>query len=256
WTEQLAPDAFVREALEIDGTSKITVANFSVLAAPNVCTIPATEHRGISLVQLGCLLTFLQDMAAHWVETFGPQRGCGLQYATFNLYHAAFWVIGPATADYGGHGRGCSYVEMVAKSAEAQRPTWFVSHPWSEPVPNFVTCLRKHAAVRGLPCSTSYWICAYANNQHELEQEISDDPCKTSFYKAMKLCCGVVFDKDLVLLRGKRSGRKLSDVAERDSQEPMLLDIATARCAEEAVPNHEVEAHVVTDGSLVADMEQ
>ncbi|CAE7926062.1 FBL4, partial [Symbiodinium necroappetens] len=233
----------------IDGTSKITVANFSVLAAPNVCTIPATEHRGISLVQLDCLLTFLQDMAAHWVETFGPQRGCGLQYATFNLYHAAFWVIGPATADYGGHGRGCSYVEMVAKSAEAQRPTWFVSHPWSEPVPNFVTCLRKHAAVRGLPCSTSYWICAYANNQHELEQEISDDPCKTSFYKAMKLCCGVVLilDVDTTALTRIWCCFEESVVAERDSQEPMLLDIATARCA---------EAHVVTDGSLVADMEQ
>ena len=42
----------------------------------------------------------------------------------FNLYHANFWVIGPATA---GHGRGgCSYVELVATSAPAQRPLWFL----------------------------------------------------------------------------------------------------------------------------------
>ena len=40
----------------------------------------------------------------------------------FNLYHANFWVIGPATA---GHGRGgCSYVELVATSAQMQRPLW------------------------------------------------------------------------------------------------------------------------------------
>ena len=40
----------------------------------------------------------------------------------FNLYHANFWVIEPATA---GHGRGgCSYVELVATSAQMQRPVW------------------------------------------------------------------------------------------------------------------------------------
>ena len=40
----------------------------------------------------------------------------------FNLYHANFWVIEAATA---GHGRGgCSYVELVATSAQMQRPLW------------------------------------------------------------------------------------------------------------------------------------
>eukprot|EP00435_Cladocopium_sp_Y103_P008757 s2229_g2.t1 len=43
----------------------------------------------------------------------------------FNLYHADFWVIGPATA---GHSRdGCSYVELVATSAQMQRPLWRLS---------------------------------------------------------------------------------------------------------------------------------
>ena len=43
-------------------------------------------------------------------------------FQAFNLYHADFWVIGPATA---GHGRGgCSYVELVATKAPMQRPLW------------------------------------------------------------------------------------------------------------------------------------
>eukprot|EP00435_Cladocopium_sp_Y103_P010191 s5763_g2.t1 len=61
---------------------------------------------------------------------------CTWTFQAFNLYHADFWVIGPATAD---HGRGgCSYVELVATSAPMQRPLWFVSHAWLEPVAKFV----------------------------------------------------------------------------------------------------------------------
>ena len=53
----------------------------------------------------------------------------------FNLYHADFWVIGPATA---GHGRGgCSYVELVATSAQMQRPLWRLSLKWKWPMTCF-----------------------------------------------------------------------------------------------------------------------
>ena len=42
------------------------------------------------------------------------------------------------------------------------------------------------------------WVCAYANNQHDLGSEIPADPKETPFYKAMQLCDGVV-----VVLDGK-----------------------------------------------------
>ena len=29
-----------------------------------------------------------------------------------------------------------------------------------------------------------YWICAYANRQHSLHEELVTDPSETSFYKA------------------------------------------------------------------------
>jgi hypothetical protein len=50
-----------------------------------------------------------------------------------------------------------------------------------------------------LPDQTAYWVCAYANNQNnqkELEKEIGKNPRKTSFYRAIKLCAGVLLVLD------------------------------------------------------------
>ena len=86
---------------------------------------------------------------------------------------------------------------LVAEEAAAQLPLWFVSHAWLEPIKLFLACLRRHAAIRELSVQASaYWVCAYANNQHALEGAISDNPRKTSFYKAMQLCCGVLLVLD------------------------------------------------------------
>ena len=72
----------------------------------------------------------------------------------------------------------------------------FVSHAWLEPVCKFVACLKCHTSLRQLPDQTAYWVCAYANNQHQLENEICNNPRKTSFYRAIKLCAGVLLVLD------------------------------------------------------------
>lgn len=87
-----------------------------------------------------------------------------LELQTFNLYHASYWVIKPATLRY-----ICSFVELVAKDADTQFPCWFVSHAWQEAVCRFVACLHRHAELRNA-LELSYWICAYANNQHKLKE--------------------------------------------------------------------------------------
>jgi hypothetical protein len=57
--------------------------------------------------------------------------------------------------------------------------------------------LQKHAAVRGLSESLdAYWVCAYANNQHELEAAITKDPMESSFLKALALAVGVLLILD------------------------------------------------------------
>ena len=72
----------------------------------------------------------------------------------------------------------------------------FVSHAWLEPVCKFVACLKCHASLRQLSDQTAYWVCAYANNQHQLKKEICNNPRKTSFYRAIKLCAGVLLVLD------------------------------------------------------------
>merc|ERR1719487_2171218 len=86
----------------------------------------------------------------------------------------------------------CSYVDLVAPAGtRAQTPNWFVSHWWGEPVLDFIACVEQHAKVRALkPEDAVYWVCAYANNQHKLDSDITADPKDSAFAKAMQMCEG------------------------------------------------------------------
>lgn len=139
------------------------LANFSALSTTPPIKIRATELRGISIDQLAVLLDFVKERAASWCEAHKdhPNYGNPLDFETFNLYHASFWVINPATRDHGG--TGCSYVELVAISKNDQRPKWFVSHAWLEPVLRFMLCLKHHALLRQLSPQSAYWVCALEN---------------------------------------------------------------------------------------------
>ena len=57
-----------------------------------------------------------------------------------------------------------------------------------EPVCKFLACLEQHALVRELSSSTFYWVCAYANNQHCVEEDIKSNPRSTSFYRELSRC--------------------------------------------------------------------
>eukprot|EP00439_Symbiodinium_sp_Y106_P014411 s5558_g2.t1 len=116
----------------------------------------AVKLGGITLFQLHRVLDFLGQQAGAWYEA----KMCWLLVllgfrVKFNLYHATYWIITPATKGY--NERGCSYVELVSKSAAEQKPTWFVSHAWVEPICRFVTNLDRHAAVRNLDLHTAFW---------------------------------------------------------------------------------------------------
>lgn len=135
------------------------------------------------LHQLELVVRFAQDRceALGWVNFQGevdrPQ--------TINLYSVVDHIIKPATQLC-----RCSYVELVANSP--QPPEWFVSHWWGEPVVDFVACLEQHSKDRELPVDTSYWVCAYANNQWNIQADMGDDPSTSSFRRAMRLCKGTV----------------------------------------------------------------
>ena len=112
----------------------------------------------------------MKDIASKWCEAHeeSPNYGNLLDFETFNLYHTTFWVIEPATLD---HGReGCSYVELVAISMDDQRPKWFVSHAWLEPIVRFMRCLKQHALLRQLSPQSAYWVCASKKTRDDMPQ--------------------------------------------------------------------------------------
>ncbi|CAE8723893.1 unnamed protein product, partial [Polarella glacialis] len=150
--------------------------------------IQKVEERGISHEQLVRVETFAATHCPSWHDIRAAEDTLSMD--TLNLYQLTPWCIKPATNE-----RNCSMVELFSDSPCL--PTNFCSHWWGEPLRDFVACIGRHCAVRQL-CfrSTFSWICAYANRQHALSEELNDDPKQTSFYKAMCLadCLLLILD--------------------------------------------------------------
>mmetsp|Transcript_124364 Transcript_124364/g.277863 ORF Transcript_124364/g.277863 Transcript_124364/m.277863 type:complete len:730 (+) Transcript_124364:105-2294(+) len=147
-------------------------------------TIDRTEHRGITYKQLERVFNFAEESCHIWHDTFPAKfsktSGLPLAMDFMNLHHINAWVIKPATKT-----KKCSFVELL--TGQPQQPVFFVSHWWGEPIVHFMQCLQAHMTTRGLSDEVPYWVCAYANRQHQLQSEISSDPKKSSFYKALEV---------------------------------------------------------------------
>ena len=128
------------------------------------CSIPRVEERGITLHQLHAVWRHIERRCERerWVSFAGELLTPG----TVTLYDACRYVIKPATAE-----RQCSLVELMASGP--QPPRWFVSHWWGEEICDFIACLEQHAADHCLDFHTPYWVCAYANNQHDLGNAVT-----------------------------------------------------------------------------------
>eukprot|EP00930_Biecheleria_cincta_P035787 TRINITY_DN24592_c0_g1_i1.p1 TRINITY_DN24592_c0_g1~~TRINITY_DN24592_c0_g1_i1.p1 ORF type:complete len:851 (-),score=130.31 TRINITY_DN24592_c0_g1_i1:41-2542(-) len=84
-----------------------------------------------------------------------------------------------------------SYMERI--SEEPQPAKIYCSHFWGDPVLNLIKCCKTHAKHHGYsPKSAYYWICAFANRQHELGVDMGTDPEDSSFVKAMLNSDGLI----------------------------------------------------------------
>jgi len=149
--------------------------------------------------QLECLLDFMrsrtstrimQDKGRHFADRYKVLEEAYPSYKTTNLYQVNNKVIKPMTQPL-----KCSYVEAVAFSEKAQLPTWFASHWWGEPLHGSVASLKAHAQLRhpeSDAVTSSYWICAFANGQHDLKATFGDNPEESCFYNALRICRGMV----------------------------------------------------------------
>eukprot|EP00929_Paragymnodinium_shiwhaense_P121744 TRINITY_DN9411_c0_g2_i1.p1 TRINITY_DN9411_c0_g2~~TRINITY_DN9411_c0_g2_i1.p1 ORF type:complete len:752 (-),score=139.68 TRINITY_DN9411_c0_g2_i1:937-3192(-) len=162
--------------------------------------ISDTELRAITLTQLQRVSAFLESQCAFWHDTAPPEVSCTsgspLEFKSLNLYHVNEWLIKPATLL-----RQCAFLELL--TAREQPPQWYLSHWWGEPVRQFVACVQQHVLLRGLRPNTAFWLCAYANRQHSIKQELSSDPRESSFFKAMSLSEGMLLILDA---KGKSTG--------------------------------------------------
>lgn len=242
-----------------DFNDDFVLTNYSHLSSGPPISIPRTEVRGITIEQLSRLLDFVRFCCFTWYEPYDghPDYGQPLPLERFNQFHMLFWVLKPATASPW----ECSYVELVASKAASQRPVWYVTYVWQQPLYEIMACLRRHASLRELPDSTAYWVDALANNHHRLEPETCEaNPRKLPCYRAMKLCAGLllVCDRDVVVMRriwvcfdvamALQERNKSLEVQKRNkwkSGKHFLLDVAAR--------DPFGEAHLITDGLAAAE---
>ena len=129
-------------------------------------TIKDTAERAITFAQLADFGNFIQRVLKEVLIVETKKRSAlyrqRLTSENLEMYSVCKYFVKPLTEPH-----QCSFVDLVA-TAEAQPPKWFVSHAWSTPFSQTVSMLEFHRQQRGLLPTTPYWICTFANNQHDL----------------------------------------------------------------------------------------
>jgi len=88
-----------------------------------------------------------------------------------------------------------SFAELLWNEERAAE--WFVSHFWGEPVVDFVTCLNAHDYRYNLDGGGLYWVCAHANSQTHIGEELgTQGPLCSPFFRALDLAKGAVLVVD------------------------------------------------------------
>jgi hypothetical protein len=141
--------------------------------------IADAHHRGLSIAQLEQLGNFITEVLKTYV-THDKLSGKIVTPQNINLYHICDLFIKPLSEN-----DECSFVEIIAP--KTQEPSWFVSHWWGTSFFDTLRMLKLHAKERNVSHEDEfYWICAFANNQHNLEDlEEMEDYRDTPFFKAI-----------------------------------------------------------------------
>jgi len=168
-------------------------------------TSPPVQFNGITVRQLRAVWA---NIARRCIpEGWTDYNGDLLKPEDVSLYDVDKYIILPFTAD-----KEISFVEMLPSTAGPQPPMFFISHWWGEPVRDFILCLERaildfsrncgdehERRGGGMSADTPVWVCAYANNQWALGEDIPEDPNQSGFTKAMEVAQGrtiTILDKD------------------------------------------------------------
>mmetsp|Transcript_26579 Transcript_26579/g.40639 ORF Transcript_26579/g.40639 Transcript_26579/m.40639 type:complete len:509 (-) Transcript_26579:232-1758(-) len=148
-------------------------------------SIPDTHRRGISLKQLD----EIGDLAKTVLERYEHINSHSKQRVTAEnatLYDICDLFISPLTVENSSRGP-VSFVELIAHpDSDHQDPKWFVSHWWGTSFFDTLRMLHLHAEHRGVSAEEEYyWICAFANCQHNLSELEEQDYRLTPFARAI-----------------------------------------------------------------------
>ena len=145
--------------------------------------IPLAEERPLSLRELRAVGIHIKRRCEE--EGWEDWQGNKLTPDQVTLYDTTKYVIKPYT-----YKARKSFVECI--TSEARIPDYFVSHWWGEPVVDFIKCIEQFCRDFNVPDTTTFWICAYAINQHDISGDVTNDPSQSAFNKAMRLSKGTI----------------------------------------------------------------
>ena len=197
--EEILEKIFLGKELEADESLTKYGRNFPV------------EHRGITLSQLWSIMENVTRRCI--LEKWTNYEGTLLTPETVTLYDVKKYIIMPYTVQ-----TKKSFVESLPSTAGPQPPRWFVSHYWGEPIKSFILCIEKFVENfsanseedheergGGMTEHTPIWVCAYANNQWDLDDDITVDPSKSGFTRAIQVArnrtISILDDKGIVFTR-------------------------------------------------------
>jgi len=151
------------------------------------------ELRGITLRQLRAIIANVERRCKK--EEWKDWNGNLLTPETVTLHDINKYIIKPYTKE-----SESSFVETLPSTAGEQPPRFFVSHTWGETFFHTMDCIEQMVKdfknnVKanddkrggGMTEDTPIWICAFANNQHDLDNAITADPSESGFAKAMEV---------------------------------------------------------------------
>jgi len=208
------------------------------------CSIENPAKRCITVAHLQRVLLFAIEHCHKWtgkIHRDGTTSNEQLSMGVLNLYHVDKWLIRPCTSGVLNLEKvlwDCSFVELLGRPMN-QQTFWFVSHWWGEPILDFLKCAQHHAFLRGLSENSYYWICAYANRQHRLGDDMGGQLVQTSFYKAISASVGVLvmldenatafsriwctFEEYIAMKCAQGDRQLIVDIANCNHGEPKLL---------------------------------
>ena len=157
---------------------------------------PPVEERAITLRQLWGIEAIILRRCLE--ENWKNRDGTALTPDKVTLYDINKTIIKPFTEE-----KKQAFVTCLPSTAGPQPPRFFASHWWGEAVLHFIRCLEQfikdfgknetdedERKGGGMTPDTPIWICAHGNNQHALDEAITDDPRELGFTKDMRVAQG------------------------------------------------------------------